>query len=515
MVDSEHRPEPDSLIGKTLNGRFEVVAPLGQGGMARVYQAIQHPLGRSVALKVLSAGYDTKRDPGFERRFFLEASLTSKLKHPNTVTIYDYGRTQEGVYFLAMEHLEGKTLRDILLNEKRLDWKRAFSMAIQVAGSLREAHRMGIVHRDLKPANIMLVDEPAPDTVKVLDFGLVKSIVSSSGDFNNPELTQSGTLLGSPLYLAPEQTRQQADARTDIYSLGVVLFECIAGRPPFRGASSMDIIIKHVREAAPALQTLVEGVPNEAATIVMKCLQKEPDQRFESMDALLDAMHSTVQGLGMSALFVDSRRATGSFPLDSISASQPLEVPLVDADESIEVELDSRRSRWPLVLGLSLVTVALFTLLGWFALRSPRSPSNASTPSASAAAVPITAAPTVPDNGGNAVVARPTAAAPKPQTPELVFELTSTPAGAAVKRDGAVLGITPFSVRQSNPTSDNVIVSFEFSLSGYETATVRGGGSLGVVPIRHTFVKQAPKVEPKKPKTAAPRKSTEYKDDPY
>ncbi len=514
MVDSEHRPEPDSLIGKTLNGRFEVVAPLGQGGMARVYQAIQHPLGRSVALKVLSAGYDTKRDPGFERRFFLEASLTSKLKHPNTVTIYDYGRTQEGVYFLAMEHLEGKTLRDILLNEKRLEWKRAFSMAIQVAGSLREAHRMGIVHRDLKPANIMLVDEPAPDTVKVLDFGLVKSIVSSSSDFNNPELTQSGMLLGSPLYLAPEQTRQQADARTDIYSLGVVLFECIAGRPPFRGASSMDIIIKHVREEAPALQTLVEGVPGEAAAIVMKCLQKEPEQRFDSMDALLDAMHSTVQGLGMSALFVDSRRATGSYRLDSISASQPLEVPLVEADESIEVELENRRSRWPLVLGLSLVTVTLFTLLGWFALRAPQPPSTVLRPPP-VAPVTATVEPTETGNGTNAVVVPPAAAVPKAQPVELVFELSSTPAGASVSRDGAVLGTTPLSIRQANPTSDNVTVSFQLSLEGYEAATVRGSGNSGVVPIRHSFVKHVPKVDAKKLRPAAPRRSTEYKEDPY
>src|SRR5258708_28639753 len=166
----------DPLIGRTLNGRFHIVECIGVGGMGRVYKAIQEPLDRLVAVKVLSPSYSTAKDPDFKRRFSLEASLTSKLRHPNTVTVIDYGQTGDGVYYLAMEYLEGSTLSEVLKAHGALAWPRAVEITQQICRSLREAHRAGIIHRDLKPANVMLLEHDAEqDTVKVLDFGLVKS----------------------------------------------------------------------------------------------------------------------------------------------------------------------------------------------------------------------------------------------------------------------------------------------------------------------------------------------------
>ncbi|HEY0881353.1 MAG TPA: serine/threonine-protein kinase, partial [Archangium sp.] len=275
MADSE----VDPLVGKVLSGRFEIIAPLGVGGMGRVYKAVQQPLGREVALKVLNPRYDGTKDPGFERRFFLEASMTSKLKHPNTITVHDYGRTDDGIFYIAMEYLEGETLAKVLSDVKQLPWPRALFIAGQIARSLREAHKLGMVHRDLKPANIMLMTEgTGGDTVKVLDFGLVKSFTPDKpkeDEVDRTGLTQAGVLLGSPLYMAPEQARGEADPRTDIYALGVMIFQVIAGRPPFVSKESIDVIVKHIREKPPELRSLVPEVPLEVNALVMKCLEKE------------------------------------------------------------------------------------------------------------------------------------------------------------------------------------------------------------------------------------------------
>ena len=169
----------DPLIGRVLNDRFRILAPLGSGGMGKVYKAVQTPLDRVVALKILNPNFPAEKDPAFKRRFFLEASLTSKLRHPNTVTVIDYGQTEDGIYFIAMEYMEGQTLAEVLAHEKTLPWRRVLDIAQQICRSLREAHKLGVIHRDLKPANVMLLNEADHDVVKVLDFGLVKSFLAA------------------------------------------------------------------------------------------------------------------------------------------------------------------------------------------------------------------------------------------------------------------------------------------------------------------------------------------------
>ncbi len=506
--------ELDPLIGQVLSGRFEIIAPLGVGGMGRVYKAVQRPLGREVALKVLNPRYDGTRDPGFERRFFLEASMTSKLKHPNTITVHDYGRTDDGIYFIAMEYIEGETLQKVLAENGRLPWLRALYVAGQVARSLREAHKMGLVHRDLKPANVMLTTEgTGGDTVKVLDFGLVKSFTpekpKEDDEVDRTGLTQAGVLLGSPLYMAPEQARGEADPRTDIYSLGILMFQTMAGRPPFVSKESIDVIVKHIREKPPELNSMVPEVPFEVNALVMKCLEKEPSARFQSMDELLDAMRIATSGQGLSGAFADPRTASGLIPRTSTPhlavVNAPATPSFTDAESvrSHEIEMgdsaphDAPKSKVPFIIGVSSV-VLLGALIGgviaWKAM-TPEVVLELPAPR------PI------------ATVIEP----PQPATVEVRFEIESEPSGAMVTRDGVQLGVTPLKIVVPRTGALPVQVELAFSLEGYEPRSATAQGLEGVVAV----VQPLEKIEVVRPVTRPSKKLPKkndpagYKDDPY
>jgi serine/threonine-protein kinase len=246
---------PDPLIGRVINDRFKISALIARGGMGKVYRAEQAPLGRICSVKVLNPNYAGEHDPEFHRRFFLEASLTSKLTHPNTVTIFDYGRTDDDIYYMAMEYLEGHTLHRAIRTAGHFPEERVAHIARQICRALREAHSLGVIHRDLKPANIFLVEHgDETDVVKVLDFGLVKNV---SADAKAEELTQTGLFMGSPKYMAPEQIRgDKVDARTDIYSLGVIMYEMLTGKVPFDRPNSVNILMAHVNEDAPPMRQM-------------------------------------------------------------------------------------------------------------------------------------------------------------------------------------------------------------------------------------------------------------------
>jgi serine/threonine-protein kinase len=291
--------ESDPLLGRLINDRYRILEQIGQGGMGRVYKTMQSPLERVVALKVLGAGHD--RDPNFYKRFFLEASVTAKLTHPNTITLYDYGRTEDGIFFIAMEYLNGRTLSAAMQQDGPLAQERVIHIAQQICRSLREAHALGIVHRDLKPANVMLLRQHDDhDFVKVLDFGLVKFF---SGDNPEGEITHAGTFMGSPHYIAPEQARNHSpDQRCDIYSLGVLLYHMLTGKVPFTAQTPVDIILKHLHEApVPPRRLRPELQIAEALQeIVLKCMAKSREDRFQSMDELLarlKAVRAEVTGL--------------------------------------------------------------------------------------------------------------------------------------------------------------------------------------------------------------------------
>jgi len=276
----------DPLIGRVIGCRYEIRSLLATGGMGRVYRAQQSSLGRTVALKVFKGGYS--QDPNAEKRYFREAAIASKLRHPNTVKIFDYGVAEDNVCYIAMELLSGRTLSEARREDGTFKAERAIHIARQVCRSLAEAHALGVIHRDLKPSNIHLTQHgDEPDFVKVLDFGLVKEI-----EEEGEPLTQTGLFMGSPQYSSPEQIRGKAiDARSDIYSLGVVIHEMLTGNVPFQQEVSVDILMAHLHEPVPEMGPCnAHDVGPELQAIVKKCMAKDPDQRFASMEELHAAL---------------------------------------------------------------------------------------------------------------------------------------------------------------------------------------------------------------------------------
>lgn len=306
---------PDPLIGRLINDRFKIISVIARGGMGKVYRAEQAPLGRTCALKVLNPKYGGDHDPEFHKRFFLEASIASKLTHPNTVTIFDYGRSDDDIYYMAMEYLEGQTLYRAIRDDGAFPEERAAHVARQICRSLREAHSFSVIHRDLKPANIFLVEHADErDFVKVLDFGLVKNVGENQGE----DLTQAGLFMGSPKYMAPEQIKgDKVDARTDIYSLGVILYEMIAGKVPFDRPNSVHIMMAHVNEdPAPLKVTNPKAMVSPATEeVVMRCLEKDPDRRYGSMEQLLNALKvvGAVTGSGITGSMSGGVIGSGEF----------------------------------------------------------------------------------------------------------------------------------------------------------------------------------------------------------
>jgi serine/threonine-protein kinase len=463
----------DPLIGRTLNGRFSILEPIGIGGMGRVYRAQQTPLDRVVALKVLNPNFPTSKDPGFQKRFLREASLSSKLRHPNTVTVIDYGQTDDGIYYIAMEYLEGRTLGQALAESGPMPWARALNVAQQICRSLREAHNLGVVHRDLKPANIMLLNDADQDHVKVLDFGLVKSIAPATpGEVLNPEITQSGTFLGSPAYMAPEQARNESDVRSDVYSLGVVLYQMLVGRPPFISKDHIDLIFSHHREPPPAFSAVRPdvSVPHEIETLVRKCLEKEPAKRFQTMDELLEAMRTAnMSAGGHSGIFKrpNGQNTTGPHktPLFAgIAGELPSGGDTLAVDISVEVPPDMQKTRRrTLLLGglvgggiAALVTGGLLLSSGVFS----------SGPAAEKTA-PVAQAPVAAEKLSDQLVR---------------FRLMSQPSGARVIYKGEERGTTPLLLEvPKEKGQDTLTAEFTFVLDGYQTETVITGGSGEVV----------------------------------
>lgn len=289
-------PVRPTLSGRTLNGRFQILEPLGEGGMGKVYKAIQLPLQRPVAVKVLIPPEGGSVDPQFRQRFIREATLASKLRHPGSVRVLDFGDS-EGVLFLVMEYLEGMTLAKLLAAAGQLPWRSVALITQGIARALREAHGLGIVHRDLKPSNIMLLGAGDPESVKVLDFGLVKSFIPDEFHGHAPELTTQGMYLGSPAYMAPETARNSADPRSDVYALGVMMFEMLTGRPPFAGVSFLDVAVQHEVEEVPSISQVRPDVvvPPALEAVVRRCLEKTGDRRFQSMQELLDALRPVLE----------------------------------------------------------------------------------------------------------------------------------------------------------------------------------------------------------------------------
>ncbi|TFV63571.1 UNVERIFIED_ORG: Stk1 family PASTA domain-containing Ser/Thr kinase [Bacillus sp. AZ43] len=261
---------------QVLGERYEIGGVLGRGGMAEVHRGRDLRLGREVAVKVLRS--DLARDPSFQVRFRREAQASASLNHPAIVAVYDTGedRTSTGATpYIVMEYVEGETLRDVLRREGRLSPERAMSLSADICGALDFSHRNGIVHRDVKPGNVMITPQ---GSVKVMDFGIARAVSDSAAT-----MTSTAAVIGTAQYLSPEQARgESVDARSDVYSLGCLLYELVTGAPPFTGDSPVSVAYQHVREDPRLPSSINPAIPPELDAILLKAMSKNPANRYQS-----------------------------------------------------------------------------------------------------------------------------------------------------------------------------------------------------------------------------------------
>ncbi|HEX6655054.1 MAG TPA: Stk1 family PASTA domain-containing Ser/Thr kinase [Candidatus Limnocylindria bacterium] len=266
------------MIGRLINGRYRLIAPLGEGGMATIWRAVDEQLDREVAVKLLREQFGS--DAGFAARFRQEARAAGSLSHPNIVPVYDYGTDADGTQFIVMQLVEGDNLATLLRDRGHLETDDAVRIALGVASALEAAHRRGLVHRDVKPGNILLTDD---GDVKVTDFGIARAVSEAS-------MTVTGTTLGSVHYFSPEQARgDEVTGASDVYALGIVLYEMLTGRRPFEGDSAAGVALKRLNEDPPPPATY-RPVPTSLSAIVMRALQREPRDRFPDAGSFAEAL---------------------------------------------------------------------------------------------------------------------------------------------------------------------------------------------------------------------------------
>ncbi|MGH3320266.1 MAG: Stk1 family PASTA domain-containing Ser/Thr kinase [Streptosporangiaceae bacterium] len=331
---------------RLLGHRYELDGVVGRGGMAEVYRGRDIRLDRQVAVKTLRA--DLARDPTFQTRFRREAQSAASLNHPAVIAIYDTGEDYvqgASVPYIVMEYVEGRTLRDILRDDRRLLPERALEITDGILRALDYSHRGGIVHRDIKPANIMLT--PTGD-VKVMDFGIARAIHDATST-----VTQTAQVIGTAQYLSPEQARgERVDARSDIYSTGCVLYELLTGRPPFSGDSPVAIAYQHVREDPVPPSQIDPEIPPWADAIALKALAKNPDNRYQDAAEMRNDIQRALMGQRVEAPTV---LATAG-PTQRLGPGAPATQAL--PPDTFAGREEERRRRWPWILLLVLVLLA-------------------------------------------------------------------------------------------------------------------------------------------------------------
>ena len=352
-------------VGDVLDSRYRITGVLGSGGMGCVYRAEHVAIGRPVALKLLHP--EVENIEGIPQRFEREAFAIGRVDHPNCVNVSDFGQLEDGTLYMALEVLDGAPLFDLIAQEHRLPWRRALHIGRHVLHALAHAHKAGIVHRDIKPENVILVEEAGdPDFAKILDFGIAKLFDNAQVDAENPGLTQLGVVIGTPTYMAPEQAfGQPVDGRADLYSLSIMLFEMIAGVPPFEADQAVALLAMHTSSEVPAIADVAPEVrvPRSVEALIRKGLEKKREDRpgsaqeyISAIDRLLATEHET----GATARD-DSASLTAQMRAGAESLRESL-APAVAKTVQTAVEFPRNRTRKELFSGFA-VGLFLFTII--------------------------------------------------------------------------------------------------------------------------------------------------------
>jgi serine/threonine-protein kinase len=398
-VDLSESTEPpavatkDPYLGKTIDGRYVVESALGEGGMGVVYRGRHKVIDKKVAIKILRGNMASDREVA--ERFLQEARAASAIGNPHIVDISDFGQLPDGMTYFVMEFLQGKSLTKVMEETRPIPVKRLVRIARQLAEGLAAAHNAGIIHRDLKPDNIMLIDRGNErDFVKILDFGIAKV-----GDSNTHRLTKAGSIFGTPHYMSPEQAAGAPVAKqTDIYSLGIILYEMAAGKPPFDADNFMGILTMHMYKQPVPIRAIVpppQDVPPGLEAIIMKCLSKKPELRYASMEDLARDLERFEQGAVPEAVSEMMARSGGfAVPADYFRSSQ--------MPPALPATPPSRRRPWPVYAGVAGVLAAIVIVVAIFAKSSSTNADNkepvrpAATSTAPAQAATATQAPPAP-----------------------------------------------------------------------------------------------------------------------
>ncbi len=511
-AERNSRPR-DPLVGTVINGKFHIERAIARGGMGRIYFGTQAPLNRPVALKIVKADSVNEEESQFLKRFLLEASILAKLQHPNVVTLFDYGRIEGAsveMYFIAMEYLDGETLTERLRTRGALPALEALILFRQIARGLREAHARGIVHRDLKPSNIVIVPEADGEIVKLVDFGIGKD------ERGGEDLTRDGVLVGTPKYMAPEQFDGHSSAASDVYALGIIMYQLLTGTIPFAGSTMAEFMIAKLQHPVPGIREVnpICDASDALENLVYRMLARRPEERptLDEVFAHLAICEEEIFGSSGArlALSGSGARAGLGYPVSSrpasigalqvpytIVAPQPVvsgvtprpglpsmtpapRMPSITPMPGVPVSSGApvitgftprpmaTSARPPVQKGVPLSTLvailAAMLSLGAVGLWLAKGSLAAKTPTAAAT---VSALPE----------AESAAAAPTPPPTSFVLHLDSSPPGALVTENGRELGVTPCDIAIDKTSVASGNRSFQLKKDGYVAATYTQGES--------------------------------------